>query len=196
MEIETAHLRLTPFAAEHVLALIQGEQPFEERFGLPAANGLRAFFVSDEISPDWLARLHAAPSTAMDPWRHGFAVVHRESHLVIGSVGFREPPDEAAGIAGIVEIGYGIVPAYHRRGYATEAVGAVVAWAFASGRVCLIRAHTVATNTASTRVLAKCGFAPVGEVEDPDDGLVWRWERGKEPALAAVSTNFDKKGQS
>jgi hypothetical protein len=26
-------------------------------------------------------------------------------------------------------------------------------------------------------VLAKSGFQQLGEVVDPDDGLVWRWER-------------------
>ena len=30
---------------------------------------------------------------------------------------------------------------------------------------------------ASTRVLTKCGFSRIGEVIDPDDGLVWRWEK-------------------
>jgi RimJ/RimL family protein N-acetyltransferase len=30
---------------------------------------------------------------------------------------------------------------------------------------------------ASARVLAKCGFRRVGEVIDPEDGLVWRWEK-------------------
>ena len=33
---------------------------------------------------------------------------------------------------------------------------------------------------ASTRVLTKCGFRHVGEVMDPEDGLVWRWEKHKE----------------
>jgi len=28
------------------------------------------------------------------------------------------------------------------------------------------------------RVLECCGFECVGEVMDPEDGLVWRWERG------------------
>ena len=31
--------------------------------------------------------------------------------------------------------------------------------------------------TASTRVLRKCGFVHIGEVVDPEDGPVWRWER-------------------
>ena len=39
------------------------------------------------------------------------------------------------------------------------------------------RAHTLPTPNASTRVLAKCCFQYIGEVIDPEDGLVWRWER-------------------
>ncbi len=43
-------------------------------------------------------------------------------------------------------------------------------------------AHTLPAPNASTRVLAKCGFERTGEVEDPEDGLVWRWERSKKSA--------------
>ena len=45
------------------------------------------------------------------------------------------------------------------------------------GRATLVRAHTLAERNASTRVLEKCGFGLVGEVVDPEDGPVWRWER-------------------
>jgi len=34
-----------------------------------------------------------------------------------------------------------------------------------------------AWSNASQRVLAKCGFQYVGEITDPEDGLVWRFER-------------------
>ena len=47
--------------------------------------------MSDEVSPAWLARLRTTVSA--DPWIHGFAVVERQSQLVIGSVGFKGPPD-------------------------------------------------------------------------------------------------------
>ena len=170
MELQTARLRLVPFSAEHLLALIEGTEQFERRFGLRVAAGLREFFVSADVSPAWLAQLRA--SSAADPWTHGFAVVHRESDSVVGSVGFKGPPDEA----GMVEIAYGIVPGFQAQRYATEAAAAGVAFAFADGRVRVVRAHTLPTHNASTRVLAKCGFARIGEVEDPEDGLVWRWE--------------------
>jgi hypothetical protein len=41
----------------------------------------------------------------------------------------------------------------------------------------LIRAHTLPQINASTRILTKCGFDRIGEMIDPEDGLVWRWER-------------------
>ena len=176
MAIDTVRLQLIPYSPEHLLALIAGDEPFGECFGLPAADGLRAFIVSDEVSPAWLAQLRA--SVAADPWVHGFAIVHRESRSVIGSVGFKGPPDEH----GVVEVAYGIVPGFQNRGYATEAAEAAVAFAFDGDQVRLVRAHTLPTLNASTRVVEKCGFTRTGEVEDPEDGLVWRWERAKERA--------------
>ena len=42
---------------------------------------------------------------------------------------------------------------------------AAVAFAFGSGQVRHVRAHTFPTLNASTRVLAKCGFTRSGEVD-------------------------------
>ena len=49
---------------------------------------------------------------------------------------------------------------------------ALVAYAFSSGQVRVVRARTLSEANASTRVLVKCG-----EAIDPEDGFVWRWER-------------------
>ena len=169
MAIETAHLQLVPFSPEALLGLIEGVGQFEARSGLRAADGLREFFVSDAVSPDWLAQLRA--STGPDPWLHGFAVVDREDRSVIGSAGFAGPPDDS----GTVEIAYGIVPSRQGRGLATEAARALIAFASASARVRRIRAHTLPEANASTRVLEKCGFERIGEIVDPRDGTIWRW---------------------
>jgi RimJ/RimL family protein N-acetyltransferase len=171
MPIDTVHLQLVPYGPEHLLALIEGVPQFEAKIGLRAAEGLRDYIVSDEISPAWRAQLRA--SREADVWVHGFGIVHRESRSVIGSAGFKGPPDED----GMVEIAYGIVPSYQGRGYATEAAAGLVAFAFSDRRVRLVRAHTRPASNASQRVLAKSGFERIGEVVDPEDGLVWRWER-------------------
>ena len=99
--------------------------------------------------------------------------MHREAQMVIGSAGFKGPPDAD----GMVEIAYGVVPAFQRRGYATEMAKALVDFALHDERVRLLRAHTLRDPNPSTKVLRKCGFDFVGEVVEPEDGPVWRWER-------------------
>ena len=128
------------------------------------------------VSADWLARLGAL--TSADPWTLGFSLVHRDSGTVVGSAGFKGPP----ATDGVVEIAYGVNPDHQGKGYATEAAQALTDYAFSSGKVRVVRAHTRPEPNASTRVLVKCGFRRIGEVIDPEDGLVWRWEKHREEA--------------
>ena len=169
VEIQTENLRLVLQTTEEVLASIEAASPADKA----------------QVSPDWLARVRA--STGTDPWTHGFAVVHRASGTRIGSCGYYGPPDSD----GIVEISYGIDPDQRGKGYATEAAEALVSYALGDSRVRVVRAHTFAEANASTRVLSKCGFRPLGEVTVPEDGLVWRWEKRLEPNNALQATCAD-----
>jgi RimJ/RimL family protein N-acetyltransferase len=171
MILETPRLRLHLFSPEHLLALLESTSQFEEKFGMPVAEGFRDFYTSGEVSPAWLERLRTA--TAADLWDHGFAIVPREKALVIGAAGFVGRPDEK----GAVEIAYGIAPGFQGRGYATETAEALVRFAIQGGGVRLVFAHTLPTPNASTRVLTKCGFVRGADVMHPEDGLVWRWQR-------------------
>ena len=65
---------------------------------------------------------------------------------------------------GMAEIGYGILEEYQGQGYATEAVGAAVNWAFQQPGVTRVEAETEPGNRASQRVLEKCGFLSTGTV--------------------------------
>jgi RimJ/RimL family protein N-acetyltransferase len=109
-----------------------------------------------EVSADWIARVRA--TEAGDPWALSFSMIDRASGSSVGSCAFKGPPDAA----GMVEVAYGTDEAYRGRGFATEAGAALTEFAFASGRVRLVRAHTKPDNTASQRVLEKCGFRRVG----------------------------------
>jgi ribosomal-protein-alanine N-acetyltransferase len=97
----------------------------------------------------------AGPSGAEpgdEAWGHR-QVVERASGLVVGGIGFFGPPLDAE-----VEIGYGIVPSWQGRGYATEALLAMIAMAWADARVRSVVAGTDPGNVASQRVLGKAGF--------------------------------------
>ncbi len=167
----TPRLHLIPHLPADLLALVESDVAYEACAGVRAAAGLRDFFVSGDLSAAWMAQLRAAPSA--DPWTLGFAVVELASNTVVGTVGFKGPPDAD----GTVEVAYGIVPACQGQGYATEAAEAAIAFAQADARVRRVIAHTLPMASASTRVLTKLGFTHVGDVVDPDDGPVWRWEQ-------------------
>ena len=92
-----------------------------------------------------------------------FVVVEKASGRFVGDVG---PADYGRDIVpplgGKPEFGWVVAPAFHGRGYATEAVAASVAWAErkfpGTPFVCIIDA----ANAPSRRIAAKAGFAEAG----------------------------------
>jgi [ribosomal protein S5]-alanine N-acetyltransferase len=156
----TARLELIPKTREEVLGDISR---------MSAAD-------KAQLSADWLARIEAPD---VDQWTLGYSLALQSSGTLIGSCGFKGPPDAE----GVVEIAYGISPEHRNNGYATEAANALVTFASLAVKVTVIRAHTLDRISASTRVLTKCGFEMVRAVHDPEDGWVWRWERAARASL-------------
>ena len=103
-----------------------------------------------------------------DPW--GSYVVQLDG-VPIGVAAFKSAPASS----GEVEIAYMTFPAYEGRGHATGTVAALVGVALDAGARPV--AHTLPEENASNRALRRNGFVFAGEVTDPEDGLVWRWER-------------------
>jgi [ribosomal protein S5]-alanine N-acetyltransferase len=144
--LTTARLRLRPLAPAEMQALLAGV-PVP---GLRWAQGypLDGTLVAVAMQEDLVKR-------GVD--RGGFChyqVVLQDEDVVIGDVGFHAPPDEL----GEVSVGFGIVPAARRRGYAVEALRAVLEWALQRPEVRVIHADTDLVNLASQRVLAAAGM--------------------------------------
>jgi RimJ/RimL family protein N-acetyltransferase len=109
-------------------------------------------------------------ATESHPWYTFWLVVVATEHHGVGLAGFKGDPNER----GEVEIGYGIDTAFRNRGYTTEAVKALIAWAFQDPACKAILADTLKDNAASSRVLAKAGMQIYHET---DEGLCWKVER-------------------
>jgi RimJ/RimL family protein N-acetyltransferase len=109
-----------------------------------------------------------------------FLAVDPASRLVIGTCSYKGPPDAD----GAVEIAYFTFPVYEGRGYATAMAALLTARAGTPPPARTVRAHTLPDRNASVRILEKLGFAHLGQIVDPEDGPVWRWERapGSSPA--------------
>ena len=143
-EITTARLALRPVTADEATAVLAGQRRPDWAEDFPADG--------DRVIAGLLARTGLPADDVARRFGHRL-VVERDTGLVVGGAGFFGPPQD-----GEVEIGYGIVPSRQRRGYATEAVQAMVADVLQMDDVHTVTANVDLDNPASIRVLRKCGM--------------------------------------
>jgi RimJ/RimL family protein N-acetyltransferase len=180
--LRCARLSLEPITLELVEAVMAGRRPEAEqraRARMPERWPNRelieqAFALSME-------GLRAEPAARL--WGARMMVAGGEpggERQVIGSVVFRGEPDHG----GIAEVAYGVDPKWQGRGYATEAVGASVAWALGEPRVRAVHAVTFAWHRASVRVLEKVGMSHTGtrQHEVLGEMLVYELTKRDEPS--------------
>ena len=96
-------------------------------------------------------------------------VENRHTGRLIGDVGV-SPADQHPGV---IKIGYTIAPEFQGAGYATEAVRALIDYAFDVLQVDIVRAYASAENTPSIRVAEKAGLQLMERFEGVDDGVKW-----------------------
>ncbi len=116
---------------------------------------------------DTLKLFHKAlGATVSDKKRAGdwgsYMLIHGQ--CVIGLAGFKGSPS-----AGDVELFYELIPETQGQGLATEAALELSRWALNNG-ASRVTAKIEASNTASRRVLERCGFQPISNGQ-PD--LEW-----------------------
>ena len=156
--LETERLRLV--AANAALARLELE------------NRPKLFAVLDVAPPpDWPPPLNDDASFAFfreilegDPSFAGWAYwyVVEKPRSLIGNCGFKGRPDAT----GTIEIGYSIVPARQRQGFASEAVAALIGWSQERGAK-IVTAETFPDLAASIRVMEKNGLVFDGEGSEP-----------------------------
>ena len=99
------------------------------------------------------------------PWS-GYLAVDEARKTIVGTCGFKSPPDQE----GIIEIAYFTFPGFEGQGYATAMAAGLVQRGSAAAGVRRLRAHTLPEKNASTRILQKLGFESLGDIVDPEDG--------------------------
>lgn len=167
MIIETEHLKLIPCDTEILNAAILGNEILSKKINVTVQDNWTEFGVG--ALQYALERL--SESEEEKNWWTYFPIYKHDNKL-IGSGGYKGKPTNT----GTVELGYEIAPDYRNRGFATEMTKGLIENAFKDERVKSIIAHTLGQDNASTKVLQKCGFKKVEEINDPDDGLIWKWE--------------------
>ncbi len=121
------------------------------------------------LLPSWAEQLRALTRAPSVP---GGVLFLKSDHIAVGTIGFKNIPTESKEI----EIGYGINTSHWGQGLASEAVAALVKWAFETGYATRVTAKTAIANIASQKVLEENSFVKNGESEfDPDDGELIFW---------------------
>ena len=95
---------------------------------------------------------------------------------IIDEGGFHGPPDDD----GRVELGYMIVPAFRRRGFAEEAVRSLMAWATSEKGITGFRASIEPENLPSLNLVRKLGFGEAESYlhEQLGNLLIFQWDGG------------------
>ncbi|WPE23821.1 GNAT family N-acetyltransferase [Shinella zoogloeoides] len=89
-----------------------------------------------------------------------WAITERATGALIGEGGFHEMHRTMdPSIAGTMEAGWGLMPAWHGRGYASEALDAMLTWADATHRGKPVTCIIAPENAPSMRLARRHGFA-------------------------------------
>ena len=155
----TGRLELIAATADLARAAATSSVALARRLEVEVPRGWPPSLMEDH-QEGWARELEQDPSLA--GWLTWY-VVQVTPAVLVGSIGFMGRPDGD----GTVECGYSLVARYQRRGYATEAFGGLIDWAFSHPEVRRIRAHTYPHLTASIRVMEKNGLSHVGDGDVP-----------------------------
>jgi RimJ/RimL family protein N-acetyltransferase len=150
MELLSPRLRLRQLTASEMRALLDGGRQPGRRWaeGYPLDGTLVVLAMEME-----LLERQRRDGVPRGGFGH-FQVLRREDDVAIGDIGFHAPPDDL----GEVSVGFGVVPLARGRGYATEALRTLLAWALVQPEVRSVHADTDLVNLASQRVLIGAGM--------------------------------------
>ena len=146
-ELHTQRLTL------HAIDMAEGERIVDRR---PGAGDVWADdFPFDGDVNGVTAFLRSASAESRGPFGH-YRITRKADGQAIGGMGFKDQPRD-----GSVEVGYGLAPSARGRGYAAEALTALLYVAAHHG-VTRVVAHTDEDNIASQRTLERAGFRRSG----------------------------------
>jgi ribosomal-protein-alanine N-acetyltransferase len=166
--IFTNRLQLIPAGARLLRAALAGDRALGQALQAQVPASWPPKYLDRGPIEYVLERMRQGPE--QEGWWLHFVVLTNASRIVVGSAGYKGPPEKD----GTVEVGYGIVDDHQRRGYASEATRGLLAHAFARPAVKRVIAETFPEMTASIGVLNRCGFRYIGRGSEPG---VLRYER-------------------
>lgn len=165
-----AEIRLLNITAELSEALARPSE-FEAQYS--ALLGDNAELITEVVGSN---EVHHDAVGAQARWG-GYLAVDVATNFVVGTCAYKGAPDGDA----TVEIAYFTFPNFERRGFATAMARELELQVRESEEVERIVAHTLPEESPATRVLRRLEYSQAGDITDPEDGPIWRWERTLRP---------------
>lgn len=173
IEIVSQRLRLVALDRELAEWQFNDRKRFFEALGVEAEPSWPPELIGAETMEWTRDQLAAHPRDA--GW-YSWVYISPIMNRLLGIGGFKGAPNAD----GEVEIDYSMLVSYRERGLATEAVNALMGWAYGNDAVKRVIANTRSDRNASHRVLEKAGFVQVSTHVDPDEAFeVIRWSHDR-----------------
>jgi RimJ/RimL family protein N-acetyltransferase len=167
MLIHTPRLRLMTMEAAHLAAIGRNADSLGDLLGVAIPPAWPTY---PEAYGHALALLKKEPARSSSGWWL-YLFVDPAHRVLVGSGGFKEPPDEH----GLVEIGCEIAPASRGQGFAAEAMRGLINYACTRPEVRAIDAYSQAETGAQSALLQAVAMTRIGEALDSNAQTVWHW---------------------
>lgn len=165
--LETTRLKLVPLTHEQLLLYKNNPPALAQSLNiryLERQNDPSVIQELAEATEFWIS--HTKKHPVNFEWYTTWEIVLKEEHVSVGGIGFSGLPDaEGKSMAG-----YGLDVRYYNRGIATEALQAMIGWAFKNNDLKTIVADTPVKHVASQRILIKNNF-----IESSRDEALVHW---------------------
>ncbi len=162
MKLETERLIIFPLSHDQLNLYLQTENKLEDALGLHHGNRTISPALKEALNETILPAVFSSNNYLYSTL---WTIVYKERNQMVADVCFKGMPNAA----GEIEIGYGTYDEFQGKGFMTEALGAMIEWAFSQPGVKTMLAETDQTNEASHRTLLKNNFKQDKEV----DKMIW-----------------------
>lgn len=161
-KLATRRLTLIPYTIPLCEAILKDDFSALYKLGLKKGRSWPDADVIDTL-PRIINNLSKVPApTGFESWM----IIKSDTLEIIGDAGFKGLDLHT----GIIDLGYGIIKEERKKGYAYEAVDALITWAFSAEFITEITASCLVKNTASINLLRKANFV---ETKFDDELVSW-----------------------
>jgi len=162
--IETERLIIKPLTYEQLKKYMRSDHSLETELNLNSTTRIISADLKEALEQTILPDV--ADSAKNYLFSSIWTIISKADNKMVGDLCFMGEPDED----GKIEIGYGTHEEFRKRGFMTEAVGAMIKWAEKQPDIRTIIASTCKSNVDSFSVLQKNNFVKSGET-----GTLFNW---------------------